>query len=375
MSGRSLPNAPNGYVPTSGNCPSTKPSVRSASTLSDNETSWLEARRKNTIPAMQDLLGRLNIAEFDVKQYFSDHSSNTSALPNIGLAFSGGGYRACLSGGGAIQAFDSREGNLTTGHLGGLLQAATYIAGLSGGGWLLGSVYVRLRILICDGYRQTLMLTKVNNFTTISALQNDKNVWNFQNSIFDGPQTGGIELLNTAGYFEDVYDIVQKKQHANFNTTITDYWGRALSYQLVNATDGGPPFTWSSIRQQPGFSDGQMPMPLLVADSRSPGESLAPGNTSVFEFNPFEFGTWDPSTYGFVDLEFLGTDFNNGSVSGDTCVRGFDNVGFVSISSLSLISRKANRRIGHGYIIIAFQLLFNKPQRNQYSFGIQRPRE
>ena len=179
----------------------------------------------------------------------------------------------------------------------------------------------------------------MNNFTTISALQNDKNVWNFSNSIFDGPQTGGIELLNTASYFTDVYDVVQQKKDANYTTTITDFWGRALSYQLVNATNGGPSFTWSSIRQQPGFSDGQMPMPFLVADSRSPGESLSPGNTTVFEFGPFELGTWDPTSYGFVDLEYLGTDFNKGAVADDAeCVRGFDNVGFVMGTSSSLFN-------------------------------------
>ena len=97
---------------------------------------------------MQDLLGRLvgNLGDFSLEQYFSIHSRNTSALPNVAIAFSGGGYRACLSGAGAIQAFDSREGNLTVGHLGGLLQSATYIAGLSGGSWLLGSIYVRAKL-------------------------------------------------------------------------------------------------------------------------------------------------------------------------------------------------------------------------------------
>ena len=180
----------------------------------------------------------------------------------------------------------------------------------------------------------------MNNFTTISALQNDKNVWDFSSSIFDGPQSGGIELLNTIDYFQEVYDMVQTKKDANFNTTITDYWGRALSYQLINATNGGPSFTWSSIRQQPGFPGGEMPMPLVVADSRSPGESLSPGNSSVFEFGPFEFGTWDPSSYGFVDIEYLGTEFNNGSMPDNAgCVRGFDNAGFVMGTSSSLFNQ------------------------------------
>lgn len=32
---------------------------------------------------------------------------------------------------------------------------------------------------------------------------------------------------------------VQGKSQVGYNTTITDYWGRGLSYQLVNTSDGG----------------------------------------------------------------------------------------------------------------------------------------
>ena len=141
---RALPNAPNGYTPMAVNCPSTRPSVRSAGIgLSSDETAFLKARRTVTLPAMQDFLNRMNITGFDVNSYFSSHSSNTSALPNVAIAASGGGYRAMLNGAGAIKAFDLREQNSTaSGHLGGLLQSTTYVAGLSGGSWLVGSIYV-----------------------------------------------------------------------------------------------------------------------------------------------------------------------------------------------------------------------------------------
>ena len=119
---------------------------------------------------MEDLRGRVNITGFDVKTYFSNHAKNISNLPNIAIAASGGGYRAFLNGGGAIQAFDSQEVNSTLpGHLGGLLQSTTYLAGLSGGGWLVGSIYV-------------------NNFTISRLLnENASSVWEFENSIFEGP--------------------------------------------------------------------------------------------------------------------------------------------------------------------------------------------
>ena len=140
---RALPNAPNGYTPQAGECPTTRPRIRSAAGLSGNETSWLKSRRSQTIDPLRDLLGRLNISGFDAEAYITNNAENTTAIPNVAIAFSGGGYRAMLNGAGALKAFDSREANGTSsGHLGGLLQASTYVAGLSGGSWLVGSIFV-----------------------------------------------------------------------------------------------------------------------------------------------------------------------------------------------------------------------------------------
>lgn len=225
--------------------------------------------------------------------------------------------------GGALQAFDSREENSTSsGHLGGLLQSSTYLAGLSGGGWLVGSIFL-------------------NNFTSVSALinENESPVWEFSNSILKGPATGGIQVLDTAQYFDEISNDVSGKAGAGFNTSITDYWGRALSYQFINATDGGPAYTWSSIASEDRFVSGDTPLPLLVADSRAPDVQLVGGNATVYEFNPWEFGTFDPTTYGFAPLEYLGSEFSSGVLpSGKKCVRGFDNAGYVMGTSSSLFN-------------------------------------
>ena len=200
---------------------------------------------------MQELFKRFNITSdgFDGASYISDHRDNTTALPSIALAFSGGGYRAMLNGGGVLQAFDSREENSTgAGQLGGLLQASTYVAGLSGGNWLVGSIYL-------------------NNFTTISTLLAGPSgsPWELQNSIFAGPDTGKIQLFDTAKYFDTIYDDVNGKDDAGFPISVTDYWGRALSFQLINAADGGPAYTWSSIAQSDMFSTSDTPVRSLIS--------------------------------------------------------------------------------------------------------------
>ena len=49
-------------------------------------------------------------------------------------------------------------------------------------------------------------------------------------------------MLSAVQYYDDIYNTINGKVNAgfDFNSPLTDYWGRALSYQLVNASDGGP---------------------------------------------------------------------------------------------------------------------------------------
>lgn len=89
-------------------------------------------------------------------------------------------------------------------------------------GWLVGSV-------------------SANNFTSVqSIVDSTESLWQLQNDIITGPPKKGIQLLNTVEYYNDLYYTVQGKRDAGFNISITDYWGRALSFQLVNASEGGP---------------------------------------------------------------------------------------------------------------------------------------
>jgi lysophospholipase len=219
LAARALPNAPDEYTPTSVSCPASRPTVRSAAKLSPNETSWLDTRRSKTLSAMKDFFGHVKVGDFDVTSYLNQHASNSSNLPNIGIAVSGGGYRALMNGAGALKAFDSRTNNATTsGHLGGLLQSATYLSGLSGGSWLLGSIYI-------------------NNFTTISSLQThtDGAVWQFGNSILKGPDTGGVQILDSASYYKDLATAVEGKKTAGFDTSITDIWYLIIQFHVIHS--------------------------------------------------------------------------------------------------------------------------------------------
>ncbi|KAL6409893.1 lysophospholipase [Ilyonectria robusta] len=314
--------APDGYAPAAVPCPKTRPSIRTATGLSPNETEWLPLRGNNTIPALKAVLSQAGISGFDTNSYIDNLTSNNDRVPRIGIAISGGGYRALMNGAGALSAFDNRTANSTTdGKLGGLLQATTYLSGLSGGSWLVGSLYVQ-------------NFTSVDSviFATSGFLST---LWQFQNSIFEGP-----EGLSTTKYYRELNQTVKDKVDAGFNKTITDYWGRALSYQLVNASDGGPAYTFSSIAEDSDFTRAVAPMPLIVSVERPFGQLLIPSNSTVFEFNPWEMGSYDPGISAFAPLKYIGSNFSDGTLAKDErCIAGFDNAGFVMGTSSSLFNQ------------------------------------
>ena len=326
---RSLPvNSDGSYAPQLGGCPKDAPQIRIGGNLSSSELEWLPTRRNTTLGPMIDLLNRANITGLDVDEYIRNHKDNASALPNIGIACSGGGYRAMLACAGVVEAFDSRtNGSTDKGHIGGLLQSTTYLSGLSGGNWMVGSLYS-------------------NNFTSVQSIisanisaGDGTSLWQLGNSIFEGPASDGIQALDTLSYFKHLKEDVSEKRHAGYNTSITDYWGRALSHQLVNASRGGPEYTFSSIASQDWFSSGAAPLPFSIALGRRPGEIIIPANATVFDINPWEIGSEDPSLGAFAPLKYIGSNFSAGRPTSDECVTGFDNVGFVMGTSSSLFNQ------------------------------------
>jgi lysophospholipase len=210
------------YAPVQVPCPSIAPTIRTPNGLSIQETAWLQKRRQHIKKPMRDLLHRINIPQFNSDAYM-DKVQNGANLPTIGIAMSGGGYRALLVGAGAVAAFDDR----TTGsknQLGGLLQSSTYVSGLSGGGWLVGSLFV-------------------NNFTSVEKIISNgeaSKIWHFRHSLIEGPPESDTPGISALEYWRLIYSQVKGKQDAGFDSSLTDYWARGLSFQMLNAVDGGP---------------------------------------------------------------------------------------------------------------------------------------
>lgn len=81
-------------------------------------------------------------------------------------------------------------------------------------------------------------------------------------------------------------------------------------------------------------------MPFLIADGRAPGQVIISSNSTVFDFNPWEMGSSDPTLNGYVPLKYVGSRFNKGELpKNESCIAGFDNVGFVMGTSSSLFNQ------------------------------------
>lgn len=321
--------------------------LREANSLSVNESNWLRKRTEITTPALNDFLLRAT-KNFENNTFINTLFEDPKNVPKIGIAISGGGYRSMLTGAGILSAMDIRTVNSTINGLGGLLQSATYIAGISGGNWLVGSL-------------------AWNNWTSVQSIidnwndndndnddDEDNPIWDLHDSIIS---PGGMNIFKSAKRWDHISNAIQAKQEAGFDTSLTDVWGRALSYNFFpNLTRGGIGFTWSSLRNSETFKNAQMPFPISISDGRYPGTSVINLNATLFEFNPFELGSWDTSLNSFFDVKYLGTNVSNGipinpvritkndettdiSEVGEECIIGYDNTAFIMATSSTLFNQ------------------------------------
>ncbi|KAM9926815.1 hypothetical protein OXX59_002969 [Metschnikowia pulcherrima] len=304
------------YAPKATACP-TAAIMRKASDISQQEAKYIKERQKLTNENLITFLDKVaDLSDFDAEDFIQNASKNIS----IGLAFSGGGYRAMLSGAGSLLALDDRFEDSEKTALGGLLQCSTYISGLSGGAWLVGSLAVNNWISVAD------------------VMAEESGLWDLSDSIFN---PSGLNLVKTISYYSQLRQAISAKKDAGFQTSITDVWGRALSYQLFNDSfyNGGENFTWTGVTQSTSFQDHEMPYPILVANGRNPGTKIINLNSTVFEMTPHELGSWDPSLNSFVDNRYLGTNLSDGQPNGQDCVTNYDNAGFFMGTSSSIFNQ------------------------------------
>lgn len=407
------------YAPYPVICPENFTYVREAIHLNENESEYIRNRQKKTQISLYQLIDRLNIKDFNAKEFFLSSLKPIS----IGLAFSGGGYRSFLNGAGAIAAFDDRSLNSTkSGQLGGLLQATSYIGGISGGSWIVMSIVLSdfTPILLLrkewdlsepllegvldlkqvgvsredvqvlsdkfiddgdDGFYEKLQntMTKREFLDELIEERDDdtiikkreliskpqsvedwfENFKTFFKDIFkrkDEPSTPSSILENFEfssnaislkmikklfDFYKNLHVEVRGKKLSGFQISLTDYWGRALSRKIFPKNSRSPNKKFSDVVKLSSFKTFDQPFPIILSNLRSPGVGKSSVNSTIFEFTPFEFGSWDLRT--FANLKYLGSHLVNGlpsfHISGKTiCFNNYDNAGFLTGTSSSLFN-------------------------------------
>ncbi|EPQ56964.1 hypothetical protein GLOTRDRAFT_73425 [Gloeophyllum trabeum ATCC 11539] len=227
----------------------------------------------------------------------------------IGIAISGGGFRAAQYGAGVLSGLDARNESAKAAGTGGLLQVASYLSGLSGGSWITGSLYM-------------------NNWLTIKDMV-------FGNG---GNLSGWLLDLNLAA--PAGIDLFNQDNQYFFGSLV---WSTTRSNFFTNDSAHGAGQLWSQIPETPAFQQYIPPFPIVMSDSRPVGSNLTTALTPepvVYEMTPLEFGSWDPNLSAMVNMSFAGTHFVNGTPPNDTaCVTGFDQAGFIMGSSASLFNQ------------------------------------
>ena len=116
-------NASDGYAPYNVTCPSDITWVRNATSISTAEQDYINKRASQLSSAWSTQISNVGLQA-------------PPRTPVVAMALSGGGYRAMISGSG--QAF---QPNSTSGSVGDILGLSTYVSGLSGGSWAVGTYF------------------------------------------------------------------------------------------------------------------------------------------------------------------------------------------------------------------------------------------
>lgn len=284
--------------------------IRSNYLISEDEYSYISARKVNSTENLIDFLDDLQMPDYN-QSSFADYFQllNQSGI-NIGLSFSGGGFRALLTGAGELMALDSRSKQNST--LKGLLDSSNYITGLSGGSILLSTLVF-------------------NNWTSVDSIINDNStsIWNMT----------APPISTDISFWTGLLHEVQAKKSSGYELSLVDIYGRILSRYMFEKEndDYGISTYWSDIQTSEPFINFEMPFPIIAATG-GVSNNISSYASNIFEITPYEFGSFSPFVGGFIPIEILGSQLNDGLPEYENdCTYDFDNAGFLTAASANIL--------------------------------------
>lgn len=97
--------------------------------------------------------------------------------------------------------------------------------------------------------------------------------------------------------------------------------------------------TMGNLTTFSNFTSYNVPFPLMTASkiTYSSGECEPTPEEAIYEFNPYEFGSWSSDISAFVQTEYLGSNLTAGVPTSSECVSGFDKIDWVLGVSSNLL--------------------------------------
>ncbi|OAV93288.1 hypothetical protein PTTG_09545 [Puccinia triticina 1-1 BBBD Race 1] len=327
------------YAPTKVECPTDFGIRQGRESIGIGESVYQEGRRTNVLPdAYQKYLDNLNafiassqdetlVLPSYVTRILS--SRNEAELPRLSIAVGGGAYRGAIFAAGILNTLDGRNVSSVGTGIGGLLQTADYITGLSGSAWLVVS------------WAESELAPFYDLVLGGTGSSSRRSGWFTQYGLFDHLK----KFLLGTKYWSKILDQVIEKGLAGFPISLVDLWGRVLSYHFLSGVEKpSPEFfegnfsqglneSFSGFLEYPSFKNYSQPYPIITTlplSQINPGEFPSPPTSTQYEISPHEFGSYDPVLSAFVSTKHLGTRMYSGKpIDPKRCALDFDNAGFL----------------------------------------------
>ncbi|KAI9630942.1 hypothetical protein KEM48_013464 [Puccinia striiformis f. sp. tritici PST-130] len=250
----------------------------------------------------------------------------TALFPRTGFAVSGGGLRATLYSLGVLSAFEGKNQLSIEAGTGGLLNAADYISGLSGGAWtVVGLTY--------SAYD----LATITNPGALAHLLPQFDLFS-PGKLNKAPGSTADETNKK--YVTEALTKMSAKHQAGFRVTIADMWGLFVRYHTLGKTTAasfydyslshGDEETVSGIRNLSNFQQNLQPYPIITAL----GSSTSAGYTAQKQpsaFSPITSNHWDSNLASFIPTEILGSRLKAGvPIDRTKCANRFDQTHFLA---------------------------------------------
>ncbi|XP_073725445.1 cytosolic phospholipase A2 zeta-like [Misgurnus anguillicaudatus] len=227
--------------------------VRLEFDIPKEEKNFLVKRSKVVSQALQKVLNLTTTPE-------------PSKVPVIAVVCSGGGTRAMTGTYGALRGLQELQ----------LLDAVSYITGLSGSTWTLASLYGDPNWSKSD----------IIKFIESSKKEISKST----TSLFSREQLS---------YYKKKMEERGKEGHI---VSLIDMWGLAIEYLIQGKTPFG-----TLTEMQKAVSEGQNPLPIFTAVNMKDGNLKCAAEAEWCEFTPYEVGI---SKYGgFVPAQNFGSEY------------------------------------------------------------------